>query len=65
MKKRELKNLILNKKSICNLDDSIKGGALPHTEKECPNNTGCIGPVKETCGIINCQLLSDAGCEAA
>ncbi|PTX62381.1 hypothetical protein C8N46_103482 [Kordia periserrulae] len=65
MKKRELKNLILNKTSISNLDESIKGGALPHSEKDCANDTGCIGPVKETCGIINCQLLSDIGCEEA
>lgn len=63
MKKREFKSLALNKKSISNLDDSVKGGALPHTHKYCPNDTGCIGPVKETCGIINCMLPSNIGCE--
>lgn len=63
MKKRELKSLTLNKKIVCNLDESVKGGALPHTDKFCPNDTGCIGPVRETCGIINCELPSNIGCE--
>lgn len=53
MKKRDLKNLALNKKSISNLEDVLKGGAIP-TFKECPNQTGCVGPdpIPKTCGIV-------------
>ena len=55
MKKRDLKNLILNKSSNSNLENK-KGGAID-TIIGCAN-TGCVGPVKQTCGIINCELDS-------
>ncbi len=58
MKKHELKNLALNKKSISNLENVLKGGAIPSL-KECPNATGCVGPIRKTCGIINCELETD------
>lgn len=58
MKKRSFKSLNLNKKSISNLEDLLKGGAIP-TNHGCQNDTGCIGPVKETCGIINCALPAE------
>ena len=58
MKKRNLKNLDLNKTSISNLENVLKGGAIP-TLHECPNATGCVGPIRKTCGIINCELKTD------
>ncbi|QHI39161.1 hypothetical protein IMCC3317_45630 [Kordia antarctica] len=61
MKKRNLKSLDLNKKSISNLENNVKGGAIK-TLIGCAN-TGCVGPIKNTCGIINCDLLS-AACQA-
>lgn len=64
MKKRELKNLDLNKKSISNLENALRGGAIP-TLVKCHNDTGCVGPIRETCGIINCELPSNIiACEA-
>ncbi|MGH1386674.1 hypothetical protein [Kordia sp.] len=51
MKKRELKNLDLNKKCISNLENVLRGGAIP-TYKECPLATGCVGPPHPTCGIV-------------
>ncbi len=56
MKKRELKNLALNKKSISNLENKT-GGAIDSVIG-CAN-TGCVGPIKHTCGIINCDLQND------
>ncbi|MEM6718915.1 MAG: hypothetical protein AAF611_06360 [Bacteroidota bacterium] len=60
MKKRELKSLALNKKSISSLDEAVKGGAKPIDSLVilC-NNTGCIGPVRQTCGIVNCELPAE------
>ena len=52
MKKQNLKSLNLNKKSISSLENNVYGGALP-TAKECA--TGCVGPIRMTCGIINCE----------
>jgi hypothetical protein len=52
MKKRDLKNLALNKKSISNLENELHGGAIP-TIGYCA--TGCVGPIRVTCGIINCE----------
>lgn len=59
MKKKGLKNLALNKKSVSNLDNIIKGGIAPVDSLAviCAN-TGCVGPVKHTCGIINCDLTT-------
>lgn len=53
MKKRELKNLKLNKKSI----SSLKGGKDSPIKVSIVNlcNTGCDSPV-HTCGIVNCNL---------
>lgn len=51
MKKKELKILALNKRSISNLEHAVKGGAIP-TYKECPLATGCVGPPHPTCGIV-------------
>lgn len=56
MKKRAFKNLVLNKKSISDLDNK-KGGAID-TVVGCAN-TGCVGEPKHTCGIINCDLTVD------
>ncbi len=53
MKKRALKTLTLNKKSISNLESIVYGGAIP-TFGDCA--TGCVGPIRQTCGIINCEL---------
>lgn len=59
MKKRDLKNLKLNKKSI----SSLKGGLSSPVKVSILNicNTGCDSPV-QTCGIINCNLSVD-GCD--
>ena len=59
MKKRKLKCLDLNKKSISILDNLVKGGAAPIDSVVGCANTVCIGPVKITCGIINCDLGND------
>ena len=59
MKKQGLKNLVLNKKSISNLEKIVKGGATPIDSINGCANTGCIGPPKQTCGIINCELQGD------
>ncbi|AXG70828.1 hypothetical protein KORDIASMS9_03075 [Kordia sp. SMS9] len=66
MKKRELKSLALNKKSVSNLDNLVKGGIhepIDSLVKLCAD-TGCVGPIKQTCGIINCDLQSNIACEA-
>ena len=64
MKKHEFKNLNLNKKSISNLKNLVKGGAVPidSLDKHCAD-TGCVGRIKQTCGIINCELPSNLACE--
>lgn len=56
MKKKHLKNLTLNKKSI----SALKGGKEAPIKVSLLNmcNTGCDSPI-HTCGIINC--MSD-GC---
>lgn len=56
MKKRSLKNLKLNKKSI----SALKGGLTAPSPVSIKNicNTGCDSPV-HTCGIINCNLTVD------
>ena len=59
MKKRNLKTLDLNKKSISILDNLVKGGAAPIESLIGCANTGCIGEPKHTCGIINCDLKND------
>ncbi|MBC8757203.1 hypothetical protein H2O64_21210 [Kordia sp. YSTF-M3] len=61
MKKRGIKNLSLNKKSISILDNLVKGGAEPIESKIGCANTGCVGEPKHTCGIINCDLQGDGG----
>lgn len=53
MKKRSLKTLKLNKKQVSDLQ-KVGAGATPIAEV---NNTGCIGPYKHTCGIVNCNLM--------
>ena len=53
MKKQNVKSLDLNKKSISNLESNVYGGAVP-TYGDCA--TGCVGPIRATCGIINCEL---------
>jgi hypothetical protein len=58
MKKRALKNLNLNKSSVSTLDNLVKGGAVPINSVIGCNNTGCVGPPRNTCGIINCDLQS-------
>ncbi|WP_046744494.1 hypothetical protein [Kordia zhangzhouensis] len=57
MKKRALKNLALNKKCISTLENKVVGGAIK-TIDGCAN-TGCVGPVQHTCGIINCNLTKE------
>ena len=53
MKKRNLKNLRLNKKSI----SVLKGGLAAPSPVSILNicNTGCDSPIY-TCGFINCNL---------
>jgi hypothetical protein len=59
MKKKALNTLALNKKSISNLENAVKGGAV-QTYKECPLATGCVGPPHPTCGIVyTCTEGSD------
>lgn len=60
MKKKGLKNLALNKKSVSNLENLVKGGAAPIESLIGCANTGCVGPIKHTCGIIMCELPMDA-----
>ena len=59
MKKRALKTLALNKKSISNLENVLKGGIAIPSYKECPHQTGCVDPIRKTCGIINCEIKTD------
>ena len=59
MKKQEIKGLALNKKSISNLENVLNGGIAIPSYKECPQATGCVGPIRKTCGIINCEILTD------
>ncbi|WP_430412906.1 hypothetical protein [Kordia sp.] len=56
MKKKDLKNLRLNKKSI----SALKGGKAAPSPVSVLNicNTGCDSPV-HTCGIVNCNLTRD------
>ncbi len=67
MKKKELKILALNKKSISNLEHALRGGALP-TYKECPLATGltyeldCLNHEPYTSRDMNGALPSE--CES-
>ena len=56
MKKRNLKSLKLNKKSISNLKGGFTKPSPVSVKLLC--NTGCDSPV-QTCGIINCNLTRD------
>ena len=58
MKKRAIKNLALNKKSISILENRVIGGLAEKTFDGCAN-TGCVGPIQHTCGIINCNLTKE------
>ena len=58
MKKRNLKNLTLNKKSISSLVGGKEAPVKVSVFVMC--NTGCDSPV-QTCGIINCNL-TNVGC---
>lgn len=55
MKKKSIKSLKLNKKSITDLNSPNGGAQAIDTHFGC-NNTGCVGPPRNTCGIINCEL---------
>lgn len=66
MKKRKLKTLELNKKSISTLMGGLSTDTSPIDTSPIKVsvinicNTGCDSPV-HTCGIINCNLTNDLG----
>ena len=53
MKKRELKNLKLNKNSISSLKGGLSSLPIKDVSFKFLCNTGCDSPV-QTCGIVNC-----------
>lgn len=53
MKKRDLKSLKLNKKSISTLVGGLSSLPIQNISIKNICNTGCDSPV-QTCGIINC-----------
>lgn len=55
MKKKNLKNLKLNKKSISTLIGGKAADPIQKVSVFVLCNTGCDSPV-HTCGIINCNL---------
>ncbi|WP_257459122.1 mersacidin/lichenicidin family type 2 lantibiotic [Archangium lipolyticum] len=44
-------------KALTDLDEGELLGIIGGRSVEQEPSTGCVGPVKQTCGIINCTLL--------